>query len=72
MSALLSTPETAIVDELDERCDGCGAAAKLEVTLAGGTLAFCGHHANKYGAELASQASSARVEKGFTWASAAI
>jgi hypothetical protein len=73
MTTLLSTPEIVTVDELTERCDSCGAAAKAEVSLSsGGTLAFCGHHANKHGAGLAPLATTARVEKGFTWASAAI
>lgn len=31
----------------NERCDGCGAAAKLRLSMADGRdLAFCGHHAN--------------------------
>jgi hypothetical protein len=71
MSTLVSTPEIVTVDELSERCDSCGAAAKLEVTLPTGTLAFCGHHANKNGAELARLATVARVEKGFDWAGVA-
>ena len=49
MTTLLS-PEIVTVASLAERCDRCGAAAKLEVVLAaGGELAFCGHHANKHG-----------------------
>ena len=35
MTTLL-TPEITTVDELTERCDRCGAAAKLEVKLASG------------------------------------
>lgn len=64
---MLVSPEIETVDELTERCDSCGAAAKIEVTLAGGALAFCGHHANKHGAELAKLATKARVEDGFAW-----
>lgn len=71
MTTLVSTPEIVTVDELSERCDSCGAAAKLEVTLPGGTLAFCGHHANKHGVELANKATQARLEKGFIWAGVA-
>jgi hypothetical protein len=71
MSALLSTPEIVTVDEMTERCDSCGAAAKVEVTLPSGTLAFCGHHANKHGVGVARLATSARVEQGFAWAGAA-
>ncbi|MEV6629799.1 hypothetical protein AB0M54_03485 [Actinoplanes sp. NPDC051470] len=71
MTTLVSTPEIVTVDELIERCDSCAAAARLEVTLPTGTLAFCGHHANKHGAELARLATVARVEKGFIWAGVA-
>ncbi len=54
--------------ELAERCDGCGAAAKLKVVLAeGGELTFCGHHANLYGAEMARLAVRVVVEAGFHW-----
>jgi hypothetical protein len=36
-----------------ERCDRCGAAALVKVTLpAGGELRFCGHHARKHAARL--------------------
>ena len=70
MSTLVS-PEIVTVDELSERCDACGAAAKVEVTMPTGSLAFCGHHANKHGVELARKASTAKVEKGFEWAGTA-
>jgi hypothetical protein len=33
----------------DERCDRCGAQAKVRVVLpGGGDLVFCGHHAREY------------------------
>ena len=68
MTTLLS-PAFATIGELTERCDRCGAAAKLEVELAsGGGLAFCGHHANRYDADILRLASSIRVEEGFDWA----
>lgn len=68
MTALLS-PEIDIVGELTERCDRCGAAAKLEVALTnGGELAFCGHHANRLHADITRVASKVRLEDGFTWA----
>ncbi|WP_306212961.1 DUF7455 domain-containing protein [Actinoplanes sp. RD1] len=68
MTSLLS-PEIVTADSLTERCDSCGAAAKLELTLAsGGSLAFCGHHANKHAAPLASVATKVTVEEGFEWA----
>ena len=36
-----------------ERCDRCGAAAKVRAVMpGGGDLVFCGHHANKYAAKL--------------------
>jgi hypothetical protein len=36
-----------------ERCDRCGAAALVKVTLtSGGELHFCGHHARKHAVRL--------------------
>ncbi len=36
-----------------DRCDRCGARARVRVVLAGGMdLAFCGHHAKEYDAKL--------------------
>ena len=36
-----------------DRCDRCGAAAAVRVTLpGGGELLFCGHHANEHSARL--------------------
>jgi hypothetical protein len=68
MTTLLSTPEIVTVDELTERCDSCGAAAKLEVSLTtGGGLAFCGHHANRHAGGVAKLASRITVERDFDW-----
>ena len=68
MTTLL-TPEITTVSELTERCDRCSAAAKLEVTLAGGgQLTFCGHHANRHHEDITRVAESIRVEEGYTWA----
>lgn len=68
MTTLLSTPEVVIVESLTERCDSCGAAAKLEVELtSGGSLAFCGHHANRHAGELAKVASRITAEDSFEW-----
>ncbi|MEV6600700.1 hypothetical protein AB0M36_28185 [Actinoplanes sp. NPDC051346] len=68
MTTVLS-PEIVVVDSLAERCDRCGAAAKLELSLAGGgSLAFCGHHANRYANRLVPMAAKASVEDGFAWA----
>ena len=68
MTTVMS-PEIVVSDSLAERCDRCGAAAKLELALAGGgSLAFCGHHANKYADGLVPVALKATVENGFAWA----
>jgi hypothetical protein len=68
MTTLLS-PEITTMGEMTERCDRCGAAAKVEVVLrSGGELAFCGHHANKHAAEFTPLATQIRIEDGFTWA----
>jgi hypothetical protein len=67
MTTLL-TPEITTVDEMTERCDRCGAAAKLEVVLGTrGELAFCGHHANKHALEFGPLATQIRIEQGFEW-----
>jgi hypothetical protein len=67
MTTLL-TPEITI-GPVDERCDRCGAAAKIEVVLnAGGSLAFCGHHANKHAAQIGGIAAKITVEDGFDFA----
>ncbi|MCX5042573.1 hypothetical protein OG921_05240 [Aldersonia sp. NBC_00410] len=45
---LISTPLTAA-----DRCDRCGAAAKVRAVLSsGGELLFCQHHANKHAERL--------------------
>jgi hypothetical protein len=70
MMSTLVSPEITTVASLSERCDRCGAAAKLALVLAtGGELAFCGHHGNRYAAEMRRIATHARVEEGFAWAS---
>jgi hypothetical protein len=61
-------PVLLVVPELTDRCDRCGAAARLTLTLrAGGTLAFCGHHANRYAEPLVRTAARVTTEDGFTW-----
>lgn len=35
--------------EVSDRCDKCGAQAKVRATLVNGELYFCGHHARKTG-----------------------
>jgi hypothetical protein len=61
-------PLRLVVPEITDRCDRCGFAAKLTVALrAGGTLAFCGHHANRYGDALLPTAAEVTTEDGFGW-----
>ena len=49
MPGTLTRPELTATD----RCDRCGAAAKLRAVLpSGGELLFCGHHARAYEAGL--------------------
>jgi hypothetical protein len=35
-----------------DRCDRCGAQARVRVILSGGDLVFCGHHARAYDATI--------------------
>ncbi len=42
-AADLQTPERELT--LQDRCDSCGAAAKVIATFLNGELLFCGHHA---------------------------
>ena len=35
--------------EVSDRCDKCGAQAKVRATLVSGELYFCGHHARETG-----------------------
>jgi hypothetical protein len=49
MHATLSTPELTKAD----RCDRCGAAARVRAVLpSGAELLFCQHHANEHEAKL--------------------
>lgn len=49
MTATLTSPELTRAD----RCDRCGAAAKVRAKLpSGAELLFCQHHANKHEAKL--------------------
>jgi len=68
MTTMLS-PEIVTVPSMVDRCDSCNAAAKAEIALnSGGSLVFCGHHANKHADQLALVASKVTVEDGFEWA----
>jgi hypothetical protein len=65
---LMSRPVTYVVPELIERCDKCGAAAKLSIVLVdGGELAFCGHHGNAFAERILTVADRVAVESGFVW-----
>lgn len=49
MNATLTTPELTRAD----RCDRCGAAARVRATLpSGAELLFCQHHADEHRARL--------------------
>jgi hypothetical protein len=66
--AVISRPATHVAPELTDHCDRCGAPAKISVTLtAGGDLAFCGHHANRYVEMILELADNVVVEAGFPW-----
>ena len=66
--ALLPAAKIEIVDSLRERCDRCDAAAKLAMDLAaGGDLAFCGHHANRYAIDILRASRRVFVLRDFPW-----
>ena len=68
MTIMLS-PEIVTVPSMVDRCDSCNAAAKAEIALSsGGSLVFCGHHANKHAERLGRLASKVTIEDGFEWA----
>ncbi|HEY8373282.1 MAG TPA: hypothetical protein VIL00_11105 [Pseudonocardiaceae bacterium] len=49
MPSTLTRPELTAAD----RCDRCGAAARVRAVLpSGGELLFCGHHAREHEAKL--------------------
>lgn len=53
MHATLTSPELTKAD----RCDRCGAAARVRATLpSGAELLFCQHHANEHQDKLVSMA----------------
>jgi hypothetical protein len=52
-TTLTPPPADTAASFTGERCDRCGANAKVRATLAGGSdLVFCGHHAHQYATEL--------------------
>jgi hypothetical protein len=53
MTPTLTPPPDTEAPSSGERCDRCGAAAKVRAILpGGGDLVFCGHHGNKYAKDL--------------------
>ena len=59
MNATLTSPELTRAD----RCDRCGAAARVRAKLpSGAELLFCQHHANEHEAKLVELAAVMEVE----------
>jgi len=59
MNATLTSPELTRAD----RCDRCGAAARVRAKLpSGAELLFCQHHANEHEAKLAELAAVLEVD----------
>lgn len=66
MTGTMTTPATTIPAELTaaDRCDRCGAAAAVRVTVASGSaLLFCGHHANEHATRIEQIATSVQDER---------
>ena len=64
---LVTGPTVTVATELSERCDRCGAAAKVRILVGGSELAFCGHHANRFSDSVSAVAEEIVVESGFAW-----
>jgi len=50
MTGTVTSPAPATTPTLSaaDRCDRCGAQARVRVVLASGDLTFCAHHAHAY------------------------
>jgi hypothetical protein len=60
MTATLTSPELTRAD----RCDRCGAAARVRATLpSGAELLFCQHHANEHESKLIELAAVLQVSR---------
>ena len=55
VTGTVTTTEPATLTHAD-RCDRCGAQARVRVVLASGDLLFCAHHAKAYETTLREQA----------------
>ena len=64
---LISRPDVQVTAELLERCDRCGAAAKLVAAFPHGELAFCGHHGNRYSDRVLATATKVTLQEDFAW-----
>ncbi|MFC4944135.1 DUF7455 domain-containing protein [Pseudonocardia sp. GCM10023141] len=58
---MITTPIAMPLTAMD-RCDRCGAQAKVRVVLAAGELLFCGHHTRKHSEKLAELSADMRWE----------
>lgn len=45
---LTASPAADLTLTAADRCDRCGAQARVRVALASGELLFCGHHAKEH------------------------
>jgi hypothetical protein len=65
----LTAPVVLRSETLTERCDRCGAAAKLHLVLRddSGVLSLCGHHANKHLEPIVRTAAQVTVDASFDW-----
>lgn len=43
---MITTEQSYVFTAID-RCDSCGASARVKVTFLNGELMFCGHHARE-------------------------
>jgi hypothetical protein len=68
MQTFAAVPRLDSVESLEDNCDSCGVPAKLRFELAaGGTLAFCGHHANRSVDDIVRLATQVVLESGYDW-----
>lgn len=68
MTRTVVSPQVDVVASLTERCDRCGATGKLAIILGtGGSLTFCGHHANEHAEAITSTAERVSLVDDFYW-----